>query len=254
MQLRLGCLDAVKTQQHACVVALQDVKDVQAEVAIMNLVCPSFSLTLQPPSVLILWLLIWAAWGLGQRVRLAGASGKERRQRECILEGNRGNGQGWHVRDQGTFSPKAQRGMGAIQACPALLPPSAAHLAHTAHSACSLHSAHSLHCAHSDLQVAGHQNVVTLKSTYEDRESVHLVMELCAGGELFDRCVLTVTTLLSRLYITPGDRHEGLHSQPKGLLFASARYRAFLFAGVSRETLVSTWYNVLKQCSMSYVG
>lgn len=37
--------------------------------------------------------------------------------------------------------------------------------------------------------VAGHQNVVTLKSTYEDKEAVHLSMELCAGGELFDSIV-----------------------------------------------------------------
>ncbi|ESW27349.1 hypothetical protein PHAVU_003G194100 [Phaseolus vulgaris] len=34
-----------------------------------------------------------------------------------------------------------------------------------------------------------HANVVKLKATYEDHENVHLVMELCAGGELFDRIV-----------------------------------------------------------------
>jgi len=34
-----------------------------------------------------------------------------------------------------------------------------------------------------------HANVVKLKATYEDQENVHLVMELCAGGELFDRIV-----------------------------------------------------------------
>lgn len=37
--------------------------------------------------------------------------------------------------------------------------------------------------------VAGHVNVVTLKSTHEDKEHVHIVMELCAGGELFDSIV-----------------------------------------------------------------
>lgn len=37
--------------------------------------------------------------------------------------------------------------------------------------------------------VAGHTNVVTLTSTHEDREAVHIVMELCAGGELFDSIV-----------------------------------------------------------------
>ncbi|KAJ4701144.1 putative Calcium-dependent protein kinase [Melia azedarach] len=34
-----------------------------------------------------------------------------------------------------------------------------------------------------------HLNVVQIKGTYEDSVFVHLVMELCAGGELFDRIV-----------------------------------------------------------------
>ncbi|KDP31193.1 hypothetical protein JCGZ_11569 [Jatropha curcas] len=34
-----------------------------------------------------------------------------------------------------------------------------------------------------------HANIVKLKATYEDHENVHLVMELCEGGELFDRIV-----------------------------------------------------------------
>jgi calcium-dependent protein kinase len=34
-----------------------------------------------------------------------------------------------------------------------------------------------------------HPNIVTLKATYEDDQAVHLVMELCEGGELFDRIV-----------------------------------------------------------------
>jgi calcium-dependent protein kinase len=37
--------------------------------------------------------------------------------------------------------------------------------------------------------LAGQPNVVELKGAYEDKQSVHLVMELCAGGELFDRIV-----------------------------------------------------------------
>ncbi|KAM1636926.1 hypothetical protein ACFX13_015061 [Malus domestica] len=35
--------------------------------------------------------------------------------------------------------------------------------------------------------LTGHRNIVELKGAYEDRHSVNLVMELCAGGELFDR-------------------------------------------------------------------
>ncbi|KAM0003007.1 putative protein kinase CAMK-CDPK family [Helianthus debilis subsp. tardiflorus] len=34
-----------------------------------------------------------------------------------------------------------------------------------------------------------HLNIVKLRATYEDHEAVHLVMELCEGGELFDRIV-----------------------------------------------------------------
>ncbi|KAL3620331.1 Calcium-dependent protein kinase 17 [Castilleja foliolosa] len=37
--------------------------------------------------------------------------------------------------------------------------------------------------------LTGQANVVELKGAYEDKHSVHLVMELCAGGELFDRII-----------------------------------------------------------------
>ncbi|KAJ7560118.1 hypothetical protein O6H91_04G114200 [Diphasiastrum complanatum] len=37
--------------------------------------------------------------------------------------------------------------------------------------------------------LAGHPNIVELKGAYEDKQAVHLVMELCAGGELFDRII-----------------------------------------------------------------
>lgn len=37
--------------------------------------------------------------------------------------------------------------------------------------------------------LTGQPNVVELKGAYEDKQSVHLVMELCAGGELFDRII-----------------------------------------------------------------
>ncbi|KAL5744508.1 hypothetical protein ACOSQ2_027624 [Xanthoceras sorbifolium] len=36
-------------------------------------------------------------------------------------------------------------------------------------------------------RLSGHPNVVDLKAVYEDKDYVHLVMELCAGGELFHR-------------------------------------------------------------------
>lgn len=37
--------------------------------------------------------------------------------------------------------------------------------------------------------LTGQPNIVELKGAYEDKNSVHLVMELCAGGELFDRII-----------------------------------------------------------------
>lgn len=37
--------------------------------------------------------------------------------------------------------------------------------------------------------LSDHDNIVHLQGAYEDKQSVHLVMELCAGGELFDRII-----------------------------------------------------------------
>lgn len=37
--------------------------------------------------------------------------------------------------------------------------------------------------------LAGHPNVIQIVDAYEDAVAVHVVMELCAGGELFDRII-----------------------------------------------------------------
>uniref|UniRef100_A0A7N0T924 non-specific serine/threonine protein kinase n=1 Tax=Kalanchoe fedtschenkoi TaxID=63787 RepID=A0A7N0T924_KALFE len=37
--------------------------------------------------------------------------------------------------------------------------------------------------------LAGHKNIVKIKGAYEDPLYVHIVMELCSGGELFDRII-----------------------------------------------------------------
>lgn len=37
--------------------------------------------------------------------------------------------------------------------------------------------------------LAGHPNVISIKGAYEDAVAVHVVMELCKGGELFDRII-----------------------------------------------------------------
>ncbi|XP_031405501.1 calcium-dependent protein kinase 29 [Punica granatum] len=37
--------------------------------------------------------------------------------------------------------------------------------------------------------LSGQPNIVEFKGAYEDRQNLHLVMELCSGGELFDRII-----------------------------------------------------------------
>lgn len=37
--------------------------------------------------------------------------------------------------------------------------------------------------------LAGHPNVISIVGAYEDAVAVHVIMELCAGGELFDRII-----------------------------------------------------------------
>ncbi|CAN4118034.1 unnamed protein product [Withania somnifera] len=37
--------------------------------------------------------------------------------------------------------------------------------------------------------LSGHTNIVTIKGAYEDPLYVHIVMEICSGGELFDRII-----------------------------------------------------------------
>lgn len=37
--------------------------------------------------------------------------------------------------------------------------------------------------------LSGHKNIVTIKGAYEDPLYIHIVMELCSGGELFDRII-----------------------------------------------------------------
>ncbi|KAJ6764038.1 SERINE/THREONINE-PROTEIN KINASE [Salix purpurea] len=55
--------------------------------------------------------------------------------------------------------------------------------------------------------LSGQPNVVQIKDTYEDPMFVHLVMELCEGGELFDRIVEKGQDLKPEnfLFDKPGD-------------------------------------------------
>ncbi|XP_073126912.1 calcium-dependent protein kinase 10-like [Henckelia pumila] len=86
-----------------------------------------------------------------------------------------------------------------------------------------------------------HPNIVKLRATYEDNEAVHLVMELCEGGELFDRIVArghyseraaagvakTVAEVV-RMCHQNGVVHRDL--KPENFLFASKKENAALKA------------------------
>ncbi|XP_019154534.1 PREDICTED: calcium-dependent protein kinase 32-like [Ipomoea nil] len=86
-----------------------------------------------------------------------------------------------------------------------------------------------------------HPNIVTLKDTYEDDHAVHLVMELCEGGELFDRIVsrghyteraaATMTrTIVEVIQIC--HKHGVMHRdlKPENFLFANKKETAALKA------------------------
>ncbi|XP_020979042.1 calcium-dependent protein kinase 10 isoform X2 [Arachis ipaensis] len=86
-----------------------------------------------------------------------------------------------------------------------------------------------------------HPNVVKLKATYEDDENVHLVMELCAGGELFDRIVArghyseraaanvarTIAEVVRMCHVN-GVMHRDL--KPENFLFANKKENSVLKA------------------------
>ncbi|OVA16310.1 Protein kinase domain [Macleaya cordata] len=46
--------------------------------------------------------------------------------------------------------------------------------------------------------LSGHKHIVSIKGAYEDQSSVHIVMEFCAGGELFDRIIQGCITVRER--------------------------------------------------------
>ncbi|KAK3032972.1 hypothetical protein RJ639_035800 [Escallonia herrerae] len=86
-----------------------------------------------------------------------------------------------------------------------------------------------------------HSNIVSLKDTYEDDNAVHIVMELCEGGELFDRIVArghyteraaagvmrTIVEVVQMCH-THGVMHRDL--KPENFLFANKKETAPLKA------------------------
>ncbi|XVF75805.1 hypothetical protein PTKIN_Ptkin13bG0216400 [Pterospermum kingtungense] len=84
-----------------------------------------------------------------------------------------------------------------------------------------------------------HSNIVSLKDTYEDDNAVHLVMELCEGGELFDRIVtrghyteraaaVVTKTIVEVMCHKHGVMHRDL--KPENFLFANKKETAALKA------------------------
>nr|GMD17746.1 calcium-dependent protein kinase 8-like [Ipomoea batatas] len=86
-----------------------------------------------------------------------------------------------------------------------------------------------------------HPNIVSLKDTYEDDSAVHIVMELCEGGELFDRIVakghyteraaaVVMKTIVEVVQMC--HRHGVMHRdlKPENFLFANKKETAPLKA------------------------
>ncbi|KAL2923641.1 Calcium-dependent protein kinase 7 [Bienertia sinuspersici] len=86
-----------------------------------------------------------------------------------------------------------------------------------------------------------HPHIVTLKDTFEDDHAVHLVMELCEGGELFDRIVsrghyteraaaFVMRTIVE--VVQACHKHGVMHRdlKPENFLFASKKEAAPLKA------------------------
>lgn len=89
--------------------------------------------------------------------------------------------------------------------------------------------------------LAGHHNIVTIKGAYEDATHVHLVMELCVGGELFDRIVQRghYSERQARdLIRTIVHVVETCHSH--GVMHRDLKPENFLFSGVQEDAALKT--------------
>ncbi|KAI4300613.1 hypothetical protein L6164_033969 [Bauhinia variegata] len=89
--------------------------------------------------------------------------------------------------------------------------------------------------------LAGHPNVIQIVGSYEDAVAVHLVMELCAGGELFDRIIQRghyterKAADLARLIVGVV---EAFHSL--GVMHRDLKPENFLFVSQEEESVLKT--------------
>jgi calcium-dependent protein kinase len=89
--------------------------------------------------------------------------------------------------------------------------------------------------------LSGHPNIVTIKGAYEDVTSVHLVMELCAGGELFDRIIQrghSSETKAAELTWTIVGVIEACHSL--GVMHRDLKPENFLFSNQGEDADLKT--------------
>ncbi|KAK6145785.1 hypothetical protein DH2020_019654 [Rehmannia glutinosa] len=74
-----------------------------------------------------------------------------------------------------------------------------------------------------------HPNIVSYKEVYEDKEAIYLVMELCEGGELFDRIVARghyterAAALVTKTILEVCHKHGVIHRdlKPENFLYAN---------------------------------
>ncbi|XP_021901192.1 calcium-dependent protein kinase 1-like [Carica papaya] len=89
--------------------------------------------------------------------------------------------------------------------------------------------------------LAGNPNVISIKGAYEDVVAVHVVMELCAGGELFDRIVQRghyTERKAAELTRTIVGVVEACHSL--GVMHRDLKPENFLFVGPEEDSLLKT--------------
>ncbi|KAL0401462.1 UNVERIFIED_CONTAM: Calcium-dependent protein kinase [Sesamum latifolium] len=89
--------------------------------------------------------------------------------------------------------------------------------------------------------LAGHPNVISIKGAYEDAVAVHLIMELCAGGELFDRIIQRghyTERKAAELTRTIVGVVEACHSL--GVMHRDLKPENFLFVDQKEDSLLKT--------------
>ncbi|KAL6545424.1 Mitogen-activated protein kinase cpk1 [Orobanche gracilis] len=89
--------------------------------------------------------------------------------------------------------------------------------------------------------LAEHPNVISIKGAYEDAVAVHVVMELCAGGELFDRIIQRghyterKAAELTRIIVGVVETCHSL-----GVMHRDLKPENFLFVDQGEESLLKT--------------